>query len=103
LSDLGGTDVYVHGGKPLGIFRELCSAFVRAQHQPTVEEMNIVYQIFIEESVAKIDAEREKPDGVPSTSVFRFVHFGPRLKRTTKPGRTLTRMRRQVLPNVQRG
>jgi hypothetical protein len=45
LSDLGGTDVYVHGGKPLGIFRELCSAFVRTQHQPTVEEMNIVYQI----------------------------------------------------------
>ena len=44
LSDLSGTDVYIHDGKPQGIFRELCSAYVRSQHQPTVREMNIVYQ-----------------------------------------------------------
>ncbi len=35
LSDLGGTDVYIHGGKPQGVFRELCNALVRTGHQPT--------------------------------------------------------------------
>jgi hypothetical protein len=44
LSDIGGTDVYIHDGRPLGIFRELCNAFIQAQQQPTVEDMNVVYQ-----------------------------------------------------------
>ena len=44
LSDLGGTDVYIHEGKPRGIFRELCSAFVRTQRQPDVEQMNMIYK-----------------------------------------------------------
>src|SRR5258708_23652647 len=29
LSDLDGTDVYIHDGTVRGVFRELCSAFVR--------------------------------------------------------------------------
>lgn len=44
LSDLSGTDVYIHDGKPKGIFRELCSAFVRSQRQPDVEQMDLVYK-----------------------------------------------------------
>ncbi|MFL6463946.1 MAG: hypothetical protein ACJ73N_06005, partial [Bryobacteraceae bacterium] len=44
LSDLSGTDVYVHEGKPKGIFRELCNAFVRSQRQPDVEQMDLIYQ-----------------------------------------------------------
>ena len=44
LSDLSGTDVYVHEGKPRGIFRELCSAFVRTQRQPDVEQMDLIYK-----------------------------------------------------------
>ena len=43
LSDLSGTDVYVHEGKPRGIFRELCSVFVRSQRQPDVEQMDLIY------------------------------------------------------------
>jgi len=39
LSDLGGTDAYVHDGKPIGIFRELCNALVRTQRAPDVAEM----------------------------------------------------------------
>ena len=39
LSDLSGTDVYSHGGKPRGVFRELCNALVRAEHRPTVQQM----------------------------------------------------------------
>jgi len=43
LSDLGGTDVYVHGGKPLGVFRQLANALVLSEHQPTVSQMAVIY------------------------------------------------------------
>ena len=42
--DLSGMDVYVHEGKPRGIFRELCNAFVRPQRQPDVEQMDRIYK-----------------------------------------------------------
>jgi len=44
LSDLGGTDAYIHGGKPQGVFRELGNALVRAEHQPTVRHMTAIYK-----------------------------------------------------------
>jgi hypothetical protein len=44
LSDLNGTDVYVHDGKVSGVFRELCSAFVRSTNRPSVKEMESVYR-----------------------------------------------------------
>jgi hypothetical protein len=44
LSDLNGTDVYVHGGSATGVFRELLSAFVRQRRQPTVEQMKAIYE-----------------------------------------------------------
>ena len=43
LSDLDGTDAYIHDGEPKGIFRELGNALVRSADQPTVEQMNAVY------------------------------------------------------------
>ena len=43
LSDLNGTDVYVHGGTIDGVFRELAKAFVRSKRQPTVQQMRIIY------------------------------------------------------------
>lgn len=39
LSDLNGTDPYIHGGSVDGVFRELCSAFVRPERQPTAGQM----------------------------------------------------------------
>jgi hypothetical protein len=42
LSDLNGTDVYVHEGTPRGVFRELSNAFVRSKRQPTVQEMETI-------------------------------------------------------------
>jgi hypothetical protein len=39
LSDLNGTEVYIHGGTTEGVFRELSAAFVRNDHQPSVGEM----------------------------------------------------------------
>ena len=43
LSDLGGTDVYVHNGQPSGVFRELCNALVRSRRQPSVQQMDAIY------------------------------------------------------------
>ena len=48
LSDLGGTDVYIHGGKPRGVFRELCNALVRTRQQPTVQQMNGICRGLVE-------------------------------------------------------
>lgn len=44
LSDLNGTDVYVHGGTADGVFRELAKAFVRSTKQPTVPHMRAIYE-----------------------------------------------------------
>lgn len=43
LSDLGGSDVYIHRGRPSGIFSELTNAFVRVQRQPSVDEMRFIF------------------------------------------------------------
>ena len=44
LSDLNGTDPYVHGSIVTGVFRELCSAFVRPGRQPSIQQMKRVYR-----------------------------------------------------------
>ena len=43
LSDLSGTDVYIHHGRPSGVFSELTNAFVRTQRQPSVGHMKLVF------------------------------------------------------------
>lgn len=45
LSDLDGTDAYIHNGTVRGVFRELCNAFVRNRRQPTVTEMMRIYRV----------------------------------------------------------
>jgi hypothetical protein len=52
LSDLNGTDPYIHGGTIKGVFRELGNSFVRPGKQPTVQQMWRIY--------------REIRDGIPS-------------------------------------
>jgi hypothetical protein len=44
LSDLNGTDAYIHGGTIGGVFRELSNAFVRPGRQPSVQQMRNIYQ-----------------------------------------------------------
>ena len=44
LSDLAGTDEYVHGGTPLGLLRALTNALVRRRRQPTLAELEEVYR-----------------------------------------------------------
>jgi hypothetical protein len=45
LSDLDGTDPYIHGGTIKGVFRELGNAFVGNSRQPTVAEMAKIYRL----------------------------------------------------------
>ena len=45
LSDLDGTDAYVHGGTIAGVFRELGNAFVGTARQPGVREMSQIYRV----------------------------------------------------------
>jgi hypothetical protein len=44
LSDLDGTDAYIHGGSMDGVFREICNAFVRPGRQPSVQQMRNIYR-----------------------------------------------------------
>lgn len=44
LSDLDGTDAYIHDGKAEGVFRELGNALVRSADQPTVHQMSAIYR-----------------------------------------------------------
>jgi len=44
LSDLNGTDAYIHHGNITGVFRELCNAFVRPGRQPTIQQMQKIYR-----------------------------------------------------------
>jgi hypothetical protein len=44
LSDLNGTDAYIHDGTIAGVFRELSNAFVRSGRQPSVPQMGLIYR-----------------------------------------------------------
>jgi hypothetical protein len=43
LSDLAGTDVYIHNGTVAGVFREIGNALVRTESQASVQDMRFVY------------------------------------------------------------
>jgi hypothetical protein len=44
LSDLNGTDPFIHGGTIEGVFRELANMFRRPGKQPTVQQMRSIYR-----------------------------------------------------------
>src|SRR5258708_3756150 len=45
LSDLDGTDPYIHGGRVPCVFRELCNWVVWSRRQPTVLQMSRIYRV----------------------------------------------------------
>jgi hypothetical protein len=55
LSDIGGTDPYIHRGTPRGLFRALTNALSRSRHRPTVNELER-----IQEDLKKAAREIEK-------------------------------------------
>jgi hypothetical protein len=44
LSDLNGTDPYIHGGIVSGLFAQLRSMFVRRDRQPSIQQMWTIYR-----------------------------------------------------------
>ena len=44
LSDLNGTDIYIHNGTVSGVLREIGNAFLSSGPQPTVPQMWKVYR-----------------------------------------------------------
>jgi len=44
LSDLNGTDPYIHERHPEGVLRELTNALVRRRHRPTAAQLRDVYE-----------------------------------------------------------
>jgi len=44
LSDLNGTDPFIHDGKIVGVFRELCSMFRKPGRQPSIQQMWGIYR-----------------------------------------------------------
>jgi hypothetical protein len=44
LSDMDGTDPYIHDGTIEGVMRELCNAFVRTTARPDVPQMMRAYR-----------------------------------------------------------
>jgi hypothetical protein len=44
LSDINGTEVYVHHGLPTGVFRQLTNVLARSKHRPTVRELQAIYR-----------------------------------------------------------
>jgi hypothetical protein len=44
LSDLKGTEVYIHRGQPLGVLQQLTNVLIRRRHQPTVRELEAIFR-----------------------------------------------------------
>jgi hypothetical protein len=73
LSDLNGTDVYIHNGNVKGVLRELSSAMVRNVNRPTVPQMMAVYRK-LKRIVPKILSDRGT-NSLFEASVFKDLVF----------------------------
>lgn len=71
LSDLNGTDAYIHDGTIAGVFRELGNAFVRPGRQPSVQQMWKVYRD-VRKSLGKI-SKSAGADSPYSATVFKEI------------------------------
>jgi hypothetical protein len=71
LSDLNGTDAYIHDGRVTGVFRELCNAFVRPGQQPSVQNMKQIHQE-LKKNIPVI-LKRAGTQSVFQASVFRAL------------------------------
>jgi hypothetical protein len=67
LSDLNGTDPYIHRAQPRQVLVELTNALVRADRQPTIEELTEVYRV-LRRGAARI---REANAGLYGARAFR--------------------------------
>lgn len=79
LSDLSGTDIYIHGGTIHGIFRQLCNAFINQDRQPSVTEMISVYR-YLKSELASILKASHADSVFDGARPFRDVCLAAALK-----------------------
>ena len=60
LSDLKGTEIYAHGNRLRGVFRELTDVLVNEPHQPTVRDLEAIYRKLKKEAVGIKQRVRRK-------------------------------------------
>lgn len=73
LSDLNGTDPYIHDGRIVGVFRELCNIFVRSDRQPTTQQMRLIYREMRRNLPAIL--RQSSADSIYKATVFRNLSF----------------------------
>jgi hypothetical protein len=44
LSDINGTEIYIHDDRPIGVLRGLTNALARSHPRPTVLELQAIYR-----------------------------------------------------------
>ena len=81
LSDLNGTDPYIHDGSAEGVFRELAKAFVRADRQPSVKQMRFLYDR-LTSRLPRILADAAAPDPFHARAFRDIVVFSTALARS---------------------
>jgi len=79
LSDLSGTDIYIHGGTIRGVFQQLCNAFIGEKQQPSVAEMMSVYRYIKTELPALLKASRAN-SVFDSARPFRDIYIAAALR-----------------------
>ncbi len=79
LSDLSGTDIYIHGGTVRGIFQQLCHAFIDEEKQPSVREMMVVYR-YLKSEMANILKASNAGSIFDGARPFRDVYLAAALK-----------------------
>jgi hypothetical protein len=67
LSDLNGTDPHIHGNQPRRVLVELTNALVRADRQPTIDDLDEIYR-FLRRGAARI---RKRNAGLYGARAFR--------------------------------
>lgn len=85
LSDLSGTDIYIHGGTARGIFHQLCNAFVNEERQPSVEDMISVYS-YLKEDLGSILKASRATSVFSGARAFRDVCVVARLRARSRVG-----------------
>ncbi len=85
LSDLNGTDPYIHGGTVVGVMGAICSAFASPGQQPTVPQMmrmfrelrTIVPRILKDAGTQSMFTARVFKDTCLAAAGLRRKHLGP--------------------------
>ena len=82
LSDLNGTDAYIHENSVEGVFRELAKAFIRVELQPTVMQMKAVYDK-LEANLPRILADGGATDPFNARAFSGIVVFASALAQSS--------------------